>query len=147
MVVATSQAITQVPQVRQQTADPQSSPSPPVPKPSGSVQTPPPPKGIGVIVSTVGLTIAALVAAFALAEGMLRVVEVNPEGYRVYPPGYHLRIETDSGILSGVRLGPKNFTISKDGLRARPLDAAASEYRILAIGASTTEQMALDDAD
>jgi len=99
------------------------------------------------------LAAAAVIAAastmvgIGVAELALRIFELKPEQYNVYPPGYHLEMRPDTSLLPGVRGGVKHFTISADGLRGRPLTTAARDFRILAIGGSTTEAILLDDAD
>lgn len=93
------------------------------------------------------LAFLSTLLALGLAEILLRLVNIEPEQYAVYPPGYHLTLRPDPTLLVGVRSGVKHFTISRDGLRGRPLDSRSDEYRILAIGGSTTESIYHDDAD
>lgn len=70
---------------------------------------------------------------------------VFPRGYYVWPPHLHQVFHPRSGIMPGIE-GEKRFITNSKGMRA---DESANDnaYRILAVGASTTECVYLDQAE
>jgi len=84
------------------------------------------------------------VALFAV-EAVLRVMP-SANRYYVWPP-YTRRVwQPPPEIFPGI-FGTSRFTVSSDGVRGRELGAIGTEYRILAIGGSTTEAGAVDDSE
>ncbi len=78
-----------------------------------------------------------------LAELYLRSRTFN--GYCVWPPRFSYTLTPKPGVLPGVK-GDSRFTTNKFGIRARDF-SWRDDYRILAIGGSTTECLFLDDTE
>ena len=87
-----------------------------------------------------GLVLAAWTSVLALAsaEAVLRF-----GGPRVYQPGIVMRFEPDRNIMPGID-GPTTFSTNKLGMRGP--DWSDGDYKILAVGGSTTIGLYLDDA-
>lgn len=93
----------------------------------------------GLITVIISLSLALLVA-----ELVLRVFHPLRE-YCVWPPNLRHVFRPIPGVMPGVA-GIKTFSINEMGLRGDPVDRGA-QYRILAVGGSTTECLYLDDAE
>lgn len=83
--------------------------------------------------------VAALVACELLLAARNRTV------FHVWTPYSHATFTLPPGRAPGVH-GPTHFSINGSGLRGDDFGPDA-EYRILAIGGSTTECLILDDED
>jgi len=87
-----------------------------------------------------------LAAALVFGEVAFRLVEPRETPYRVWRPNtgqvFHPRPEVMPGIQA-----PPGSPSTRSGWRAREVNAGdRTEYRILAIGGSTTECLYLDDS-
>ncbi|HUL48489.1 MAG TPA: hypothetical protein VLT79_00600 [Gemmatimonadales bacterium] len=91
------------------------------------------------------VAIAAVAVLLALAATELVVRRLVPpiEGYYVIAPGTSWRV-----VSTGADGRPHTtqFHVNRDGLRGRPVPGDSTEYRLLAIGGSTTECGGLDDS-
>jgi lysophospholipase L1-like esterase len=92
------------------------------------------------------IAVLAGIAALALCEGALRWILPAPSRYYVLWPGFRAEFHPDPAVIPGVR-GSAAYSVNADGLRARPFGQPDEEYRILAVGGSTTECPYLDDAE
>jgi len=94
------------------------------------------------ILSRLALLLASLALSFAVGELFLRALD-PPVDVAVFVPGEQRIFESKRGSLPGVS-GPARFTINAWGIRG-PDFGADDEYRVLAVGGSTTECAVLDD--
>jgi lysophospholipase L1-like esterase len=98
---------------------------------------PEPSRSTGLVVFAVSLLLMA-----ALVEWTSR--RLLPDGYFVWPPGFHMTFDASDVIEHGVTF-PSELTINALGMRG-DLPGEEPAYRILAIGGSTTICVYLDDA-
>ena len=98
---------------------------------------PEPSRSTGLVVFAVSLLLVA-----ALVEWTSR--RLLPDGYFVWPPGFHMTFDASDVIEHGVTF-PSELTINALGMRG-DLPGEGHAYRILAIGGSTTVCVYLDDA-
>jgi hypothetical protein len=99
-----------------------------------------------VKVKNVLLAVASLFLAVAAAEMLLRTVAPMSRGYSVQVPGTHWTIVSAPEMLRGVT-GTGHFRVNDAGIRGRHFGPDGAEYRILAVGGSTTECAQLDDSE
>ena len=93
------------------------------------------------------LAIYAVYLSLILLELFLRVAISSMLPIpTAFPPGKRWVHEIDSSICPGVH-GVKNFTVNESGLRGPPLLGMKDAYKIVTIGGSTTECLALDDSE
>jgi hypothetical protein len=95
--------------------------------------------------STLALTAVSVIAALAAAEVVLRRVAPPSRSYFVLDPGTDATVTAAPDVIPGVT-GVSHFRVNRFGIRGRPFGDDRAEYRILAVGGSTTECRALDDA-
>jgi hypothetical protein len=95
--------------------------------------------------STLALTAVSVIAALAAAEFVLRRVAPPSRSYFVLAPGTDGTVTAAPDVIHGVA-GVSHFRVNRFGIRGRPFGDDRAEYRILAVGGSTTECRALDDA-
>lgn len=89
------------------------------------------------------MSVAGVLTIVAL-EGVLRIALPADHDYFVVRPNTHLELHPDPDAVPGV-VGPSFYDVDEHGIRGRPMGApAADEYRILAIGGSTTELLYID---
>jgi lysophospholipase L1-like esterase len=84
--------------------------------------------------------------SFVLAGGLAECAtrSMLPEGYFVWPPGFHMTFDAGEVIRHGVSF-PAHLSINALGMRGElPPDGVA--HRMLAVGGSTTVCVYLDDA-
>jgi len=93
--------------------------------------------GTGILVFLGSLLLVAL-----LLEGISRLV--IPNRYFVWPPGFEMTFDAGKNITHGVTF-PSRLTINAAGMRG-DLPREEQQYRILAVGGSTTICVYLDDA-
>ncbi len=98
------------------------------------------------ILSNVSLAAAAVVLALGAAEVLLRTAVPPTRGYSVLPPGANWTLSPAPGLLHGVG-GVSHVRVNRSGVRGRPFGHDGAEYRILAVGGSTTLCRALDDSE
>ncbi len=89
-----------------------------------------------------GTAIASFGAALALAEAALRLVAPE-ERYTVLVPGSEWTV-AESRDIRGVR-GVSRYRVNAEGIRGRLSGPDSAEYRLLAVGGSTTQSANLDD--
>lgn len=91
-----------------------------------------------ICVSAIGLALSAFGFEFYLKSRKF-------DGYTVWPPRVDQTVKAKPGLLPGIS-GPARITTNKYGIRARDF-SFRDDYRILAIGGSTTECIFLDDTE
>jgi len=97
------------------------------------------------ILSTFAVAALSLVVTAAAAELLLRTLLPPLRGYFVLPPGADWTLEPPPGAFPGIA-GASRFRVNRFGIRGRLFGNDDAEYRILAIGGSTTRCAALDDS-
>ena len=99
-------------------------------------------QGMGV---NLGLLSVSVAATLGLAELALRAFYPAPDRYHVLRPNIQRITNPDTTIVSGVR-GPSRYAVNAQGMRGRLIaEGNSDEYRILAIGGSTTEMLIVDE--
>ncbi len=88
----------------------------------------------------------ASIAGLALCEIALRLIVPASTGYRVLWPNRRTVFLPDSSLMYGVH-GQARYTVNSEGIRGREWGQDTTEYRLLAIGGSTTECVYLDDSE
>jgi lysophospholipase L1-like esterase len=83
------------------------------------------------------------VVALGAAELALRIMPPS-RGYSTLPPGTEWTLTPLPGVIHGVE-GVSHVRVNRFGVRGRLFGDDAAEYRILAVGGSTTLCRALDD--
>lgn len=89
--------------------------------------------------------VVSLTLTLALVEAILRVAFPAQTHYYVWPPRTKKALRPDPAHMPGVS-GDNHFTVNTQGIRGKELGPDA-EYRLLAIGGSTTECLYLDDPE
>ncbi len=102
----------------------------------------PPVKRAGRVVE-VGVVLVSGLMALGLCEVGLRLFIADTEAYFVHRPGSVTVFLPDTAFIQGVE-GPSRFEVNDLGMRGRPLEPDADEYRIVTVGASTTELLFMD---
>src|SRR5262245_21223643 len=87
--------------------------------------------------------VAVFSAVVSLIAGGLMLRIFTSDRYYVWQPNFHADFRPLPGVMPGIE-GESNFEINADGLRAHPFDDS-QQYRILALGGSTTECLYLDN--
>lgn len=91
------------------------------------------------------IALAVVLSISGCCELSLRSCGPSQSHFYVYPPGTRVVFYPRPEVLPGV--GPRSvFSINERGIRGR-LPGPDGEYRVLAVGGSTTECLYLDDAD
>ncbi len=104
-----------------------------------------PPPGWRVLVRPL-LVVGGLLVGIGLGELLLRLVlPVAPDKYYPWPPHLSHAFRPNPGVLPGIS-GVSHFSMNKWGIRAEEF-SDDQDYRILAVGGSTTECLYLDDAE
>ena len=93
------------------------------------------------------ILLALVVISIALfsAEMALRLFYPESAIHYVWQPGMHKIFHPSSAVMEGVS-GPANFVVNSNGIRGDEFQPD-DEYRILAIGGSTTESAYLDQPE
>ena len=96
-------------------------------------------------ISKLILAFFSVILALFLCETGLRFLSFHSEYYYVWPPHFHSTLKPLSDITPGIK-GESRFIVNSKGARGDelPLD---SEYKILALGGSSTECTFLDQAE
>ncbi|MFP5285428.1 MAG: SGNH/GDSL hydrolase family protein, partial [Thermoanaerobaculia bacterium] len=89
------------------------------------------------------LTLVSLALFLALGEIALRLL--SPDRYYVWEPGTRQIFRPMPSIMPGIE-DESRFFINEHGLRGDPF-SPGQEYRILAVGGSTTECLYLDETE
>ena len=97
-----------------------------------------------VVNALVGL--ASLVISLLLLEVSLRLLAPSSSTYSVLIPNLNAVLEPDETIMPGIS-GPARYSVNSQGIRGSEIRAGRSEYRILAVGGSTTECLYLDQSE
>lgn len=92
------------------------------------------------------LLAASLSVALLAAEAVLRLLDPVSVGYYVLVPGTERTFHPDPERMPGVS-GPARYRVNEDGIRGPSFGDDGSEYRILAVGGSTTECAYLDTGE
>jgi lysophospholipase L1-like esterase len=98
--------------------------------------------------AALGLFVVGLasVLALALSEFALRFLHPSSASFRVLLPNQRTVVHPDTSVVHGVS-GAARFTVNSEGIRGREWGSDEGEYRILAIGGSTTESLYHDDSE
>ncbi len=96
---------------------------------------------MGQALKRAGLFLASLLFFLAVAEGAIRLL--LPNDYYVWPPNFHRTFRPDPDVVHGATV-PSQLTINAFGMRGDP-PGPQYQYRVLAIGGSTTICGYLDD--
>ena len=96
--------------------------------------------------ANVSLGAVSVIVALGAAELLLRTVFPSPRGYFTLPPGADGTRTPTPEVIHGVE-GVSHFRVNRLGVRGRPFGDDRAEYRILAVGGSTTLCSALDDSE
>jgi lysophospholipase L1-like esterase len=101
--------------------------------------------------SYIGLRFLILPVAIGVALGVsevaLRLLVPASTKYHVLWPNRRALFQPDSSAIPGVH-GAARYTVNSEGIRGREFGAdSCTEYRILAVGGSTTESLYLDDSE
>lgn len=89
------------------------------------------------------LLCSSIVAALLLCEAALRLAPSY--GYYIWPPHFKKVFQPAHDIMPGIS-GEKRLAINSHGIRGDE-PTPAHTYRILALGGSTTECLALDQSE
>ncbi len=90
------------------------------------------------------LATLAVLLALCTAEACLRWLYPPTTGYYVLVPGTDRTFEPSPTLMPGVE-GTARYRVNEHGIRGRPFGPDGSEFRILALGGSTTECAYLDE--
>ncbi len=90
------------------------------------------------------LFLASLISIFLFIEFLNYLFVINQGTYYVWPPNLNKTFLPDSNVFSGIT-GMSVFTINELGYRGPLIENKEREYRILAIGGSSTESLYLDN--
>jgi lysophospholipase L1-like esterase len=92
------------------------------------------------------VALLALAAALGVAELLLRTLVPPTRDYFVLPPGVDWTLNPPPGAFPGIS-GESHFRVNAAGIRGRSFGDDRGEYRMLAVGGSTTRCAALDDSE
>jgi lysophospholipase L1-like esterase len=98
------------------------------------------------VLANLGLLLATLVVAGLLAEAGLRWVSPRSDRYYVLAPDQELIQRPAQRYVSGVE-GTAEYRTSSWGIRGDEFGPDGTEYRILSVGGSTTQNLYLDQAE
>ena len=88
-----------------------------------------------------------VVLGLGLVEVGLRVITPRSSAFYLWPPNFRLSMQPDPDVLPGVQ-GESRFIVNSQGIRGPEMGPRRQdEYRILAIGGSTTESFYLDQSE
>jgi hypothetical protein len=96
--------------------------------------------------SHLSLAAASVILALGASELLLRSVVPPSRGYSTLPPGAAWTLIPEPDVLHGLE-GVSHVRVNRFGVRGRAFGGDRSEYRILAVGGSTTLCRALDDTE
>ncbi|MDH3520984.1 MAG: GDSL-type esterase/lipase family protein [Myxococcales bacterium] len=91
------------------------------------------------------LVFAGLLVGLGLGEIALRIALPDFRRHYVHEPNLRWRLDPAPGVMPGVS-GPSRFLVNADGVRGDEL-GPGYDYRILAVGGSTTECLYLDQEE
>jgi lysophospholipase L1-like esterase len=98
------------------------------------------------LLANLSLAAVSAVVALGAAELLLRAVVPPSRGYFVLPPGADWTLVAAPGLLPGVE-GVQHIRVNPSGVRGRTFGDDHAEYRILAVGGSTTRCGSLDETE
>jgi hypothetical protein len=106
--------------------------------------------GVSTKVREWSVRVVAVVLSGALsvlaAEASMRMLLPDPHRFYVWPPNMRAELRPSPVAIPGI-VGLSRVTVNSVGIRARELNPdLRREYRMLAIGGSTTECLFLDDS-
>jgi lysophospholipase L1-like esterase len=99
---------------------------------------------MGRTVRNLLLALVSFALAVVVAELGLQAIGPSSRGYFVLVPGTEWTTIDAPNIVRGVT-GVSRYVVSKDGIRGPDFGADSAEFRILAVGGSTTECLILDE--
>jgi len=95
------------------------------------------------LAANLALAATAIAAGLVVAEVALRLFAPESTGYFVFAPGYVSSGSPLTELMPGVK-GEAEFRTNSYGIRGAELGPDGSEYRILALGGSTSQNVYLD---
>jgi len=98
------------------------------------------------LIKNILLLFFAIIVSVSFLEAINFIYERHNQYYYVWPPGLNRTFLPDEDVFSGIK-GPSIFTINKLGYRGPLIENKNKEYRVLAIGGSTTECLYLDNEE
>lgn len=98
------------------------------------------------ISSNLALLVGSLTVTLGLAELVLRLVIPPSRSYFTQVPGTDWTLTPAPDVLPGVE-GDAHFRINDSGIRGRAFGADSTEFRMLAVGGSTTQCTVLDETE
>ena len=98
------------------------------------------------IPSNLALLVGSLAVTLGVAELVLRAVVPSSKSYFTQVPGTDWTLTAAPDVLPGVE-GDAHFRINDSGIRGRAFGADSTEFRMLAVGGSTTECTILDETE
>jgi len=98
------------------------------------------------ILSSVALAAVSVIVALGAAEVVLRTALPPSRGYFVLLPGTERILISAPDVIHGVE-GVSHLRVNRFGVRGRSFGDDRAEYRILAVGGSTTLCTSLDDTE
>jgi lysophospholipase L1-like esterase len=106
----------------------------------------PPESPLRRALSNLILATTSILVALVTVEIALRATVPPTRSYFVSAPGTDYTLTPPPGLLTGVH-GTAHFRVNAVGVRGRPFGADDAEYRILAVGGSTTRCTVLDSTE
>lgn len=91
------------------------------------------------------LVVAGLLVGLGLGEAALRITRPDFRRHYVHQPNLRRQLDPAPGMMPGIS-GPSRFLVNSDGIRGDEL-RPEHDYRILAVGGSTTECLYLDQEE
>jgi hypothetical protein len=100
----------------------------------------------GSFKANVILGLLAMAIAVACSELLLRLLLPVSQNYFVLIPNTHAVFDVAPGVMPGVA-GTARYEVNSHGIRGPDFDAGEAQYRILAMGGSTTECLYLSESE
>lgn len=98
------------------------------------------------ILSNLSLAAATVIVSLGASELLLRSAAPSFRGYSALPPGASWTLTAVPEVLHGLT-GVSHVRVNRFGVRGRTFGDGRAQYRILAVGGSTTLCRALDDTE
>lgn len=93
----------------------------------------------------IALAVVSVACTLAATELVLRLFP-HPKGHVVVVPRTHWTVTAAPAIIPGIT-GINHYRTNEWGIRGRPFGQDGAEYRVMAVGGSTTECAILDDSE
>src|SRR5688500_2898890 len=101
--------------------------------------------GVRLMYRNLLLSATSFALSLLAGERWLRSFLPVTKGYSVLVPGTHWTVRPQPEMRRGIQ-GVSHYRVNWSGIRGRPF-SNSNEYRILAVGGSTTECAVLDDSE